>query len=244
MKLQLKETIFDSSHISSYGKFLWYLQFFSTPQTFLNDMQIRCGSVKRRKNKKIKPRQSRRMVAVWSAGVELANWKQCEAVALATCNLEGWEPGRRSAGKKFIILFHFHTDVAEYFALPYQRRSVWCCCCLRCEETWNLGAMMQVTRTSLWWPRQKRVFITLHAIQYQSHLHHKHAGGNPAVFFLTLPYKVYMFSQFWATLLLRWALLKTPTHFTLNRGDAQALTLIPHQLLSAPTGRQADRRTI
>lgn len=55
------------------------------------------------------------MAAVWNTGVELANWKQCEAVALATCNLEGWEPGRWSAGKKFIISFHFYTDVAEYF---------------------------------------------------------------------------------------------------------------------------------
>lgn len=35
------------------------------------------------------------------------------------------------------------------------------CCCLRCEETRSLGVKIQRTRTSLWRPRQKSVFISL-----------------------------------------------------------------------------------
>lgn len=53
---------------SSYRKLLWFLHFFSAPQTFLNDMQIRCVSVKRRK----KPPNKRNLGS-------LVGWWRCEA---------------------------------------------------------------------------------------------------------------------------------------------------------------------
>lgn len=174
------------------------------------------------------------MVAVWNAGVELANWKQCEAVALATCNLEGWEPGRWSMGKKFIILFHFYTNGTEYFALPL----VDFCAVVLLLVLW--GKLKPGTQFD---GRVKFFFTFLSPFIW--HNPKKNCIKKPthdwktSHRFFILPYLLYLFSQFFGNLV-DWASFRTPTHFTLNREDAEALALILHQLPSAP---QASRQT-
>lgn len=187
-------------------------------------MRIRCVSVKRKKTSAVssdgggaKCRSGvRKLTTMWGScpgNVQLGRLRARTVV-------------RREEIHYFISFLHGHGVI--FFSPSYAE----VCAVLLLPVLWG-NLMMQMTRTSRWWSRQNRVLISL---QYQiTRIMNTPVETQPL--FLDSAIRVYMLIQFLATLPLLSASFRTPTHFTRNRGDAQALALIPYQLLSAPTGR-------